>query len=62
MKLTNVTMGMRVIARAAADEDTESGIVMDINPMSATGHEVLVGWDQGTSNWVEASQLEEANG
>ncbi len=56
MKLKNVAVGMRVVAEAG--EDTDSGVVLDLNPESATGHEVLVGWDSCSQNWTEVSALE----
>lgn len=39
------------------ESDRDTGRVIDSNPESATGHEVLVAWDSGTRTWCERSQL-----
>ena len=57
MKLQNVKIGMRV--EAGDGDDHDAGRVLDLNPESAIGHEVLVGWDQGIQTWIEASELTE---
>lgn len=61
MKLERVRQGMRVVGIDPSGIDTESGVVLDVNPASATGHEVLVGWDQGVQTWLEASALRAEN-
>lgn len=38
-------------------EDQDTGVVLDTNPESATGHEVLVGWDQGIKTWCDRASL-----
>ena len=38
-------------------EDQDMGKVIDSNPESATGHEVLVAWESGIRTWCERSQL-----
>lgn len=59
MRLSDIAKGMRVTAVDQYGPDSESGVVVDINPMSATGHEVLVAFDQCVQVWVEASALME---
>jgi hypothetical protein len=57
MKLNKITVGMRVESGKPGTKDHDTGVVRDINPMSATGHEVLVGWDSHSANWCAASSL-----
>lgn len=57
MRKSRVQKGMRVEAGEPGTEDHDSGKVLDLNLESATGHEVLVGWDSGAQTWIEARDL-----
>lgn len=38
-------------------ENRDAGTVLDTNPMSAIGHEVLVRWDSGVDTWCDRARL-----
>lgn len=59
MKLSKIRIGMRVEAGTPDTEDYDTGTVLDLNEMSATGHEVYVGWDSCSANWCDAAGLRE---
>jgi len=53
MRAIDLEHGMRVHAEAGAD--SESGAVLQIDLDEGRA---LIGWDQGTQSWTDASALE----
>jgi hypothetical protein len=56
--IKNLTIGtkVRTSSRLPA-EDRDVGVVIDVNPMSAVGKEVLVRWSHRDATWTERKAL-----